>query len=236
MSHYSVAIIHKEGQDIDEMLAKYDENIDVKPYIRRTKEKVIEEAQFLKKKVFEQNRQHEEWFKPYLEAETDEELYKVAVGDLVDEEGNELSRYNPDSKWDWYVIGGRWRGLLKSKEDGECYDELPMTEIDFSPDDNTYKEYLEEWEDIMSGDSFYNPDYILNTYGTKEEYARRMSVFSTYAILTPEDEWIEPGKVGWFGVSDASSENKKKYEEKYMDIINRYMSDKYIMTIVDCHI
>ena len=236
MSHYSVAIIHKEGQDIDEMLAKYDENIDVKPYIRRTKEKVIEEAQFLKKKVFEQNRQHEEWFKPYLEAETDEELYKVAVGDLVDEEGNELSRYNPDSKWDWYVIGGRWRGLLKSKEDGECYDELPMTEIDFSPDDNTYKEYLEEWEDIMSGDSFYNPDYILNTYGTKEEYTRRMSVFSTYAILTPEDEWIEPGKVGWFGVSDASSENKKKYEEKYMDIINRYMSDKYIMTIVDCHI
>ena len=236
MSHYAVAVIHKENQDIDEMLDRYSEHLEVEPYIYRTKQEVIEEAQFLKERMVEQNRQHEEWFKPYLEAETDEEFYRAEVGSSVDEEGNELSTYNPDSKWDWYQVGGRWGGLLKSRVDGEFYDELPMTEIDFSRNEEEYKDALEEWDDIIAGKTFYRPEYYLETYGTKEEYARRVSEFSTYAILTPEDEWIEPGKMGWFGVSNASSEDKKKYEEGYMDIINRYMSDEYIMTIVDCHI
>ena len=33
MSHYAVAVIHKDTQDIDELLAPYDENIQVAPYI-----------------------------------------------------------------------------------------------------------------------------------------------------------------------------------------------------------
>ena len=33
--------------------------------------------------------------------------------------GNELSTYNPNSKWDWYSVGGRWRNLLLTKEDNE---------------------------------------------------------------------------------------------------------------------
>lgn len=36
----------------------------------------------------------------------------------INEEGNLISRYNPDSKWDWYSVGGRWSGflLLKAKD------------------------------------------------------------------------------------------------------------------------
>ena len=33
--------------------------------------------------------------------------------------GNELSTYNPNSKWDWYEIGGRWRDILLVKENVE---------------------------------------------------------------------------------------------------------------------
>lgn len=33
--------------------------------------------------------------------------------------GNELSTYNPNSKWDWYSVGGRWRNSLLTKEDNE---------------------------------------------------------------------------------------------------------------------
>jgi len=196
MSHYAVAVIHKENQDIDEMLARYSEHLEVEPYIQRTKEEVIQDAKDRRDRMIAQNRQDEEWVQVYINAKTDEELYKCEVDDYVDEDGNELSTYNPDSKWDWYVVGGRWGGLLKSKEDGEYYDELPMTDIDFSRNEEEYKNALEEWEDIMAGKTFYRPEYYLETYGTKEEYARRVSEFSTYAILTPEDEWIEPGKNG----------------------------------------
>jgi len=30
----------------------------------------------------------------------------------LDADGNCLSTYNPDSKWDWYQIGGRWDGCI----------------------------------------------------------------------------------------------------------------------------
>lgn len=35
-----------------------------------------------------------------------------------DENGEwaEYSTYNPNSKWDWYVLGGRWSGFLKIKQ------------------------------------------------------------------------------------------------------------------------
>jgi len=31
-------------------------------------------------------------------------------------EGVEMITYNPDSKWDWYVIGGRWNGTIRQKQ------------------------------------------------------------------------------------------------------------------------
>ena len=38
----------------------------------------------------------------------------------VDEEGlYRLSTYNPQSKWDWYQVGGRWRGFFPVKPDAE---------------------------------------------------------------------------------------------------------------------
>ena len=30
----------------------------------------------------------------------------------LNEDINVLTTYNPQSKWDWYEIGGRWSGLL----------------------------------------------------------------------------------------------------------------------------
>lgn len=42
----------------------------------------------------------------------DEQLYEHAVSfeDDLDEQGNAYSTYNPDSIWDWWVVGGRWDG------------------------------------------------------------------------------------------------------------------------------
>lgn len=34
----------------------------------------------------------------------------------IDENENLITYYNPDSKWDWYCIGGRWDGFLYLKE------------------------------------------------------------------------------------------------------------------------
>lgn len=38
---------------------------------------------------------------------------------LMIKNGNHLTTYNPNSRWDWYSIGGRWRNLLLTKKENE---------------------------------------------------------------------------------------------------------------------
>ena len=69
-----------------------------------------------------------------------------------DAEGNLLSTYNPNSRWDWYTVGGRFPGRLKAKSgkhgEGSAYadnpradgafDEARVGDVDFSPDPDRY--------------------------------------------------------------------------------------------------
>jgi hypothetical protein len=116
------------GNYWEDNLEKYNENIRVEPYIEYTKEEAIDEVKL----------NHAHNYEKALEILSDPEIsseirlrsekiiesglfiswedaWKEAKewGYVVDEE-NEclLSTYNPDSKWDWYIIGGRWDGYL----------------------------------------------------------------------------------------------------------------------------
>ena len=44
MSHYAVAVITNDQTSVDELLAPYDEGIEVAPYICRTKKQIIKAA------------------------------------------------------------------------------------------------------------------------------------------------------------------------------------------------
>lgn len=51
MSHFTVAVLTRHEQSIEDLLAPFDENIKVEPYIYRTKEDIIREAK-KKRKIF----------------------------------------------------------------------------------------------------------------------------------------------------------------------------------------
>ena len=95
MSHFTCLVI---GDDIDKQLAPFNEQPD----------------------------ENDEACKPLLEwriygkngtytAKTKEEVKKACIdaGDTVDD-GPYYK--NPQAKWDWYVVGGRWTGFFKLKE------------------------------------------------------------------------------------------------------------------------
>lgn len=122
MSHFTVAVITEKIENLEKMLEPYNENIEVEPYISRTKEQIINSAKEKKVKILknkEEGKTISEWEYKYVDATTDEELYKIETDTYseYDKDGNELSRYNPNSKWDWYQIGGRWNNLLLVKDD-----------------------------------------------------------------------------------------------------------------------
>ena len=141
MSHFAVYVFtNKGGRDIDELLAPYDEEIVCEPYIEYTKQQAIEKvrkdiedyknglyAEYLADPVTYKEKCSNADHIDYLENEfpkklnwTDDECYEYQKqwfeDDMVDEYGNLLSTYNPNSKWDWYEIGGRWSRELINKE------------------------------------------------------------------------------------------------------------------------
>ena len=156
MSHFTVYVFTKEdGRDVEQLLAPYDESITYPPYIALTKEQAIAKtrkeiedyknglyAEYLADPVAYEEKCSNEGHLEYIKNEfpkrlnwTDKECYeeqkKFYEEDMIDEDGNLLSIYNPHSKWDWYTIGGRWAGGLVTKEGRET-DSDYVSEIDWN--------------------------------------------------------------------------------------------------------
>lgn len=232
MSHYSVLVI---GSDIEEQLTKYDENLEMPVYVKYTKEELIvkekesiEEykngtyAEYLADpityaKAYNDNENHlkyvSETFPKKLEM-TDEELYKEAIEYYGPEElgsnGELLSSYNPDSKWDWYQIGGRYAGRIVVKEgveideptfswawdadsiekitsEGNRTDSAYKKDIDFSKMHRTEEKYndaIRYWELVVEGDTPNNKDeedIIKWSFYKREYFINRYKNKETYA-------------------------------------------------------
>ena len=82
MSHFTVAVITAEKEKLDEMLAPYDENLEVEPYVERTKKEIIEIARKRKEEYSKEQKEEKklsDWQLKYVNAETDEDLYKAEI-------------------------------------------------------------------------------------------------------------------------------------------------------------
>lgn len=155
MSHFITLVFTKEnGSTVEELLAPYDENIVYAPYVKYTREQAIAKirkeiedyknglyAKYLSNpQKYEENCNNVEHIN-YLRNKfpqklewTDDECYQDMKGrfdeDMIKPNGDLLSTYNPNSKWDWYTIGGRWNNYLKTLS-GETTKEDYVSEIDW---------------------------------------------------------------------------------------------------------
>lgn len=224
MSHYSVAIFHTENQDIKDLLAPYDENLKVDPYIRYTKAEAIDYVRknFVGYGVGDGKSDEECW--DFLAREYD---YKI------DYNGNIYSTYNPNSKWDYYSLGGWCIGEYIEDDD------VKVKDIVFLQNKEEYDDAIEFWNENIIGDggnNFYKKEYYINRYKTAEKYAEYCSSFHTYAVITPDGKWHSPGEVGWFATSSESDEEYTDWWEHYKERFIDAADPEWILTIVDCHI
>lgn len=159
MSHFITLVFTKEnGRTVEELLAPYDENIVYAPYVLYTREQAIakirKEIEDYKNgpyteyvsspKKYEEshpNAEHINYLKnkfPKKLEWTDDECYEDMKWrfnkSMIEPNGDLLSIYNPNSKWDWYTIGGRWNNYLKTLS-GKTTNEDYVSKID--------------WEDIL---------------------------------------------------------------------------------------
>lgn len=125
----------------------------------------------------------------------------------VDEEGLFVwSRYNPRSRWDWFEIGGRWCGEICSVECGEEPAVTPGT--------------------LGAGDGSHLEHNVIRV--------RKLDPsVGFFALCTPEGEWYERGRMGWFGMV-AEEKPGKDWQAIRSEVLSAY--PEHSIVGVDCHI
>lgn len=170
---------------------------------------------------------YEESFPAKLEW-TDEQVHahELRFYEDIGADGGVYSEYNPDSKWDWYSIGGRWAGYWKVIEQAGDTTELshaawadrafPLGKAD--------QEYVDErnarpgrWVDVAR-----KHDIEFEKDG------------ATYAFLDSDGKWHQKGRMGWFGI--ASDEKvQEAWESEYTARVEAEADNAWFV-LCDCHI
>lgn len=214
--------------DFEELMDVYSEHRQVAPYIHLKKEEIMNEA-FMKERT-----------SLYKEAGGDpEKFYSLYVEDeLLDREGNVLSTYNPNSRWDYYTVQEETT-VGEILEGSSVNEELCRATYKALADgDVTDYERITGYPAVAGLFGRPTGEEFKKLYGNSEEeylaYCKAHS-FMTYCVLTPSG-WEEPGKVGWFGMSSASREAEKEWQDNYADrFLKPYNPDETVY-IIDCHI
>ena len=267
MSHYAVLVIHKEDQDIEELLAPYSEHLEVEPYFKYTVDEAID---YIK--------EHYVPYNDYLKEYTDRQLIDWFAENkgLLIKQGGLYSTYNPNSKWDWYSIGGRFDGDLDLTDEGieeainypnnpqwfknmsreeqiehvKWVNTAPLKYIKwFTPLSEEDKAELKRWWEInIDGDElkdgeekdeyfFWNLEWFKRRYKDVDTYLRVKEMVTFFAVLTPDGEWHEPGRMGYFACALCEPEDELKWDlEFYDNFIKPNLDSDLICTVVDCHI
>ncbi|MBK6906308.1 MAG: hypothetical protein IPH08_04065 [Rhodocyclaceae bacterium] len=276
MSHYVVVVVG-DPDKLAEHLAPFDENVEVEPYRHPVGDWEIEYA-------VNNGAPAGDW--AAIAAKLNDE-FSDSGSYLADDEGvYQMSTYNPKSKWDWYVVGGRWDGFWKGWQRFHTGRRVPSTpvnvtrrvDIDWS---RMYDEAAEaagkRWDEVhavidahpvpmtwaqvreahpvdhQGARDAYNGQAAVNAvkdlgsghpawWDGPDEYLRPRADYAhaagfgagmPFAFLI-DGEWIERGKMRFFGVVEGDTEQDAWHREAHA--IYDKIPGAAILTAVDIHI
>ncbi len=251
ISHFTVLVI---GDDYANLLGPYSENLEVEPYKEAIEPHPVEDAKESIKLSWEQYNQWVDAGEPdistlanyfqklaihnvqagFMPAEdaSDEELVKYYTGDdeVWEEDGiwYKYSTWNENGKWDWYSLGGRWRGYFKPIEGyAAALGEMPAIgegkpiyengadlilkkNIDFyGMGEIVGMRAAETWDKYQELKAIHGPLVKFQDFefdGTDEE--KRKAYWEDPATIAYKDA----GFIGFFGNYDGDILNKTKEE------------------------
>ncbi len=102
MTHFVGLVVANDEMEVANLLAPFDENKDVPEYFAPSSKDDVEHMA----KHYELDESDLENLCGQIEDWTN---HKGAIQDGV---LGKLTTYNPNSKWDWYVVGGRWSDVI----------------------------------------------------------------------------------------------------------------------------
>lgn len=119
------------------------------------------------------------------------------------------SQYNPKSKWDWWVIGGRWDGFIQQVE---------------RHNGDPFYQYSDAAKQVANN--------VRDVGSLKRAMRNRDAV--PFAIVAASGEWHQRGEMGWFGQA-SDEKSKKSWAEEAMEIIASHPDECWVVAC-DLHI
>jgi hypothetical protein len=172
-----------------------------------------------------------------------------------DGDGNLFHVYNPDAKWDWYSVGGRWTGYLKLKKGAHCElgesgvsqprpkgrvaDIAKVKDIDWDGMKAALRKSAEKrWADYqtaLADGKEISPYFQFGVAKdeSREHFIERQGTAATFAVLH-DGEWHEQGEMGWWAIVTNEKE-PDDWNAEFERIIASLDPDDEL-TVVDCHI
>jgi len=115
--------------------------------------------------------------------------------------GTHPSTYNPLSKWDWWVVGGRWDGWVQGEDHNDGADWRRV-----------YSDAAHELRNNVARAEALMKQIHAGTHGTP------------FAIITPDSKWHEKGQMGWFATVSNKKE-AKPWREEVVDLLAQHKQD-----------
>ena len=145
----------------------------------------------------------------------------VEVEPYVREDGD-TSTYNPQSKWDWWTLGGRWTGFYSPKPNAERPTFTGSPGVFGGPAEDG------KVDCIARGDV---DEAAMLASNRRDDGA---PPWQTYSVLA-EGVWREPGEMGWFGMSTDTEDSRADYQDWYARFWAAMPPETYL-AVVDVHI
>lgn len=244
MSHFVVLVTNVDKKGLDSQLAPFDESLELPKHIYKTKAQLIRDAKETKQRAEDlasNSEGNREWVKKYLEAKTDEDLYQLVKEDHTDadfnKDGDLLTTWNENARWDWWVEGGRWNNWLITKDWKECN---RCKVKDLSLDNMRIKEMMDraKWyvKETEVAKREHRKPFFWNykKKPTIKQYIEEVNhLIAPYAILH-DGIWMEKGEMGWWGIDDPHY-TEEDWEKKFQEFF-KALDPETEIAIVDCHI
>lgn len=152
---------------------------------------------------------------------------------------------NPNSRWDWFVPGGRYANTLPLKDGSFARCFARVGEIQFGTVPEMHQKALDFWRKAVDGDlregetaPFCWPpaDVLRREYRSAEDYASHNDKFVPWAVVK-DGEWHEEDEMGWWGLSaNMGTDRAAAWREGFFDSYIKDLDPKTPCTVVDCHI
>jgi hypothetical protein len=305
MSHFSVVVCTDDPERLDEIMAPFDENREVAAY--EDYETGAPSAYWAVRHLREENglnpddatltwAQVADAYNARYGDDGDERIYATGDG----QRAYTISTRNPDAKWDYWRIGGRWGGYFPYQPanarlvmrpagggwdspdikplhcDGGPKSALDLAALreekaeearklhaefraltDGTPEGRPWAEYIADVEAkrlsideartlyhaqpcylaIAQSDFRYHDDAI-GTFSQPEALyveKERARAVPGYATITLDGRWMSQGRMGWFGMSTDTENDRIGYWEAANAYIEA-LADSVHLIALDCHI